>query len=81
MNGFKRNICAREWILSHPCGTTAEFKEYYDNLLSPADRKVCLLFTVRNLEAKYIELKKYEEQAARMVSVSSVSDTSMDIVD
>ena len=38
-----RNICARKWKESHPRGTTADFKAYYDNL-SAEDRQVFVFF-------------------------------------
>jgi len=27
-----RNLCSREWCLNNPAGTTAEFKQYFNNL-------------------------------------------------
>ena len=48
-----RNICARKWKESHPRGTTAEFKTYYDTL-STEDRQVCSLRSFYFLGADYM---------------------------
>ena len=65
----ERNIYTHKWILLHPQGPTAEFKEYYDNMLSPMDRKVPLLFTVCNVEAKYMtaELQRSSHDDGKLV--------------
>jgi len=36
-----RNLCSRKWCLNNPVGTTAEFKQYFDNLLvfTPSSRQ------------------------------------------
>ena len=40
---YNRNICTQEWVSLHPHGTTAEFKEYFDQLPA-ADKKVWVCY-------------------------------------
>ena len=62
-----RNLCAREWLLTHARGTTAEFKSYFDQLSAP-EKKVPFCHITSFVYLTASTCKKYDEMAAKLVS-------------